>query len=142
MDLATFGTPSHLSRKGLGITQQLYEYLFAGTSGNSKLYSDNPVIAAIQGDAASKIKSVHISMLGDMERAANLMDSFIAPAPATSAARAVPAPRSQTLSPAAPANAMTNGAVDCSLLDGPSRTDFAVKYPDEFGRLVERCLVR
>lgn len=95
VDLTTFGMPSHLSPKGAGIAQDLYEYLFSGTLGNERLRSGNPVIAAIQGDVAKKIKSVHSSMLGEMERVGNLMDSFIAPAPSSSAPAVVTISRPQ-----------------------------------------------
>lgn len=136
VDLTTFGLPRELSKKGTGMMQELYDYLFSGTGGNKKLRSGNPLIAAIQGDAASKIKAVHSSMLGEMEHATNLMDSFISPS--TSYTRPAPAvaPRQRS---AVSKGSLSREHPDCSLLDGAGRTDLVNREPELYERLVELC---
>lgn len=136
VDLTTFGMPRDLSKKGTGMMQELYDYLFSGTVGNQKLRSSNPLIAAIQGDAAGKIKAVHSSMLGEMEQATNLMDTFISPSTSHTRPISAVAPHQRS--------AVSNGRLsrehpDCSLLDGSGRTDLVNREPELYERLVELC---
>ena len=136
VDLTTFEMPRELSKKGTGMMQELYDYLFGGTVGNKKLRSGNPVIAAIQGDAASKIKAVQSSMLGEMEQATNLMDSFISPSTSYTRPASAVAPHQRS---AVSKGRLSREHPDCSLLDGSGRTDLVNREPELYERLVELC---
>lgn len=136
VDITTFGVPRELSKKGTGMMQELYDYLFSGTVGNKNLRSGNPLIAAIQGDAANKIKAVHNSMMGEMERVSNLMDSFISPSTSNTRPASTVAPHQRS---AVSKGRLSREHPDCSLLDGSGRTDLVNREPELYERLVEIC---
>lgn len=138
LDATTFAVPRQLSKNGTSLMQDLYGFLFGNTAGSTSLRSGNPVIASIQGDAASKIKAIHSSTLGEMETIGNLMDTFISIAPQAGRATQGHSPARQPTS--TPRTETVDSMLDCSLLDGPGRTELAVQQPDKFERLVEQCV--
>lgn len=139
VDITTFGMPGQLSEKGTGMMHELYDHLFAATVGNEKLRSHNPLIAAIQGDMANKIKAVHGSMLGEMEQVSNLMDSFISPSILYTRPASSVAPHQPLLISKGRPRQLSREHPDCSLLDGSGRTDLVNREPELYERLVELC---
>lgn len=131
-----------LNQTGKGLMQEVYSFLFNASAGNDKLYSKNSIISAIQGSAAKEIKLLHSNSLAQMDRATNLMDSIISEnrqlLRQTSKSSYLPQPSTPRSSTSAPISRTSRQ--DCSILDGPDRTDFSNRDPELFEKLTLECL--
>jgi len=124
-----------LNPAGLGPLQEVYDYLFDKTLANDSLLSGNPVIHAIQGEIAQRIRLAHAANINQLRHIVKSIE-HIGSEPGQSRPNPQRAPLIRPTSPAIP------GDADCALLDSEARIDFVQDHPDEFEALVKRCGAR
>ncbi|CAB3855642.1 hypothetical protein LMG26854_03196 [Achromobacter aegrifaciens] len=124
-----------LNPAGLGPLQEVYDYLFDKTLANDSLLSGNPVIHAIQGEIAQRIRLAHAANINQLRHIVESIE-HIDSEPGQSRPNPQRAPLIRPTSPAIP------GDADCALLDSEARIDFVQDHPDEFEALVKRCGAR
>lgn len=109
------------TERGKTIAQETYDFIFNKSAGNRQLYSGNPVIAAIQGNAAQKLYNAHTATLLQLEGLSGEINNLTWKSERASR----------------PAN--TSPEYDCSVLDTPEGIELGSRDPQQFKALVLRC---
>ncbi|MDM0032068.1 hypothetical protein QTI33_07920 [Variovorax sp. J22P271] len=129
------GSDGSLTPKGTVQLQEVYDILFGASLGMAETTAGNPLVGAIQGDAAARIRNAHLATLERMQGLDRKLNNFTttALAPASVATRMANRPEIV----AAPQT--SSGNAECRRLDGPGRTALATQRPDEYELLMEKC---
>jgi hypothetical protein len=125
-----FDKRGHLTAHGVTVAQETYDFLFDKTLGESRFYSQNPIINAIQGVVADEIRRFHSDTIFQAEQLVddihNLSDSLNSTDNQT-----------QSFKPRPISSKLSNS--ECSILDGTGASDLAIDDPERFENLIKRC---
>lgn len=120
------------TQRGQTMLQEAYEWLFQGTIGNVDVRSTNPIISAIQGEAAEKIRAAHSQAISEWAEVEASLSSFNSQSSQQSNTRSLISLGSVETGKLHPE--------ECRLLDGPQADRMAVERPEAFDALMKKCI--